>query len=343
MIVYNTILCEGVILVSGNCKKDLFSLSVFSTYINEKGNLAMDKVKRTISYWCNDTRNKLYVGKDIGVAILDTGISYHPDFDDRILAVEDMRGDNKFGYDINGHGTHVAGIIGGSGRLSGGAYSGIAPSSNLIVVRVLDEKGDGEIETVIKGIRWIRRNRKKYNIRVINISVGTLPHVGNREEEALLKEVEMLWDDGMIVVAAAGNYGPAWGTITTPGVSKKIITVGTSNDDETLEGPGRLRKNYSGRGPTRECVVKPDILAPGSKVMSCNGRYERTGRAYTLKSGTSMSAPVVSGAIAALLSKYPTMSNVEVKLRLGQTCRNLGLDKNRQGWGLLNVKDLLEL
>ena len=70
----------------------------------------MDKVKRTISYWCNDTRNKLYVGKDISVAVLDTGISYHPDFDDRILAVEDMRGDNKFGYDINGHGTHVADV-----------------------------------------------------------------------------------------------------------------------------------------------------------------------------------------------------------------------------------------
>lgn len=301
----------------------------------------MDKVKRAIDYWCDDTRNGFCTGKGVGVAVLDTGISSHPDFDDRILVVKDMRGDKKFKYDINGHGTHVAGIIGGNGSLSGGVYSGIAPACNLIMIRVLDEKGDGEIDTVIQGIRWVRQNRKKYNIRVVNISVGTLPHVGNREEEKLLKEVEILWDDGMVVVAAAGNYGPTWGSITTPGVSKKIITVGTSNDNEALEGPGRLRKNYSGRGPTRECVVKPDLLAPGSKVMSCNGRYERTGRAYTLKSGTSMSAPVVSGAIALLLSKYPSMSNVEVKLRLGQTCRNLGLDKNRQGWGLLNMKTLL--
>ncbi len=303
----------------------------------------MDKVKRTIDYWCDDTRSGVYAGKGIGVAILDTGISVHPDFDNRIVAFQDMRKGNKFGYDINGHGTHVAGIIGGSGKMSEGKYSGMAPLCKLIIVRVLDEKGDGEIRTVIEGIRWVRRNRRKYNIRIVNISVGTLPHYGDQEEDYLLKEVEQLWDEGVVVVAAAGNFGPAWGTITTPGISKKIITVGASNDEEESERFGKLRKNYSGRGPTRECVVKPDLVAPGSCVISCNGRYQRTGRAYTEKSGTSMSAPVVAGAIAVLLSKYPSMSNLEVKLRLRQTCVDLGLNKNRQGWGILHVKALLEL
>lgn len=303
----------------------------------------MDKVKRTIGYWCDDTRSGVYAGKGIGVAILDTGISYHPDFERRIIAFQDMRKENKFGYDMNGHGTHVAGIIGGSGKLSNRQYSGIAPCCNLIMVRVLDEKGDGEIATVIEGIRWVRKNRTRYNIRIVNISVGTLPHYGDREEDDLLKEVEQLWDEGVVVVAAAGNFGPAWGTITTPGISKKIITVGASNDEEESERLGKLRKNYSGRGPTRECVVKPDLVAPGSCVISCNGRYQRTGRAYTEKSGTSMSAPVVAGAIAVLLSKYPSMSNLEVKLRLRQTCVDLGLNRNRQGWGILHVKALLEL
>ena len=303
----------------------------------------MDKVKKTIGYWCDDTRSGVYAGKGIGVAILDTGISYHPDFERRIIAFRDMRKENKFGYDMNGHGTHVAGIIGGSGKLSNGQYSGIAPCCNLIMVRVLDEKGDGEIATVIEGIRWIRKNRTRYNIRIVNISVGTLPHYGDCEEDDLLKEVEQLWDEGVVVVAAAGNFGPAWGTITTPGISKKIITVGASNDEEESERLGKLRKNYSGRGPTRECVVKPDLVAPGSCVISCNGRYQRTGRAYTEKSGTSMSAPVVAGAIAVLLSKYSSMSNLEVKLRLRQTCVDLGLNKNRQGWGMLHVKALLEL
>ena len=303
----------------------------------------MDKVKRTIGYWCDDTRRGVCAGKGIGVAILDTGISYHPDFDQRIIGFQDMRKENKFRYDMNGHGTHVAGIIGGSGKLSNRQYSGIAPCCNLIMVRVLDEKGDGEIATVIEVIRWVRKNKTRYNIRILNISVGTLPHYGDQEEDDLLMEVEKLWDEGVVVVAAAGNFGPAWGTITTPGISKKIITVGASNDEEESESLGKLRKNYSGRGPTRECVVKPDLVAPGSCVISCNGRYQRTGRAYIEKSGTSMSAPVVAGAIAILLSKYPSMSNLEVKLRLRQTCVDLGLNKNRQGWGMLHVKALLEL
>ena len=303
----------------------------------------MKWVKKIINYHCRDTEEDRFPGKDVGVAILDTGISYHPDFDKRIVSFQDMRKERRFQYDINGHGTHVAGIIGGSGKLSRGIYRGMAPFCNLIMVRVLDEKGDGEIDTVIQGIRWVHSNRKKYNIRIVNISVGTLPHIGDREEERLIKEVEMLWDDGLVVVAAAGNYGPAWGSVTTPGISKKIITVGASNDDERIEGNINLRKHYSGRGPTSECVVKPDLLAPGSGVTSCNGRYERTGKAYTVKSGTSMAAPVVSGAVAVLLSKYPSMSNVEVKLRLWQSCVDLGLEKNRQGCGLLQVKNLLDL
>lgn len=303
----------------------------------------MDKVKRAVGYWCDDTRNGFCMGKGIGVAVLDTGISDHPDFEGRILAISDMRKEKKFPYDINGHGTHVAGIIGGSGKLSQGIYRGMAPQCNLVMVRVLDEKGDGDIETVIRGIRWIQEHRELYNIRVVNISVGTLPHRGDKVELRLIEEVERLWDDGLTVVAAAGNYGPEWGSITIPGVSKKIITVGSSNDEDEVEGNWNLRKSYSGRGPTSECVVKPDLLAPGSGIISCNGRYKRTGKAYTIKSGTSMATPVVSGAIATLLSKYPMMSNVEVKLRLRQTCMNLGLDKNRQGWGLLDVKALLEV
>lgn len=324
-------------------KKIYFPKEGLLNILIEKETGIMDKVKRTISYWCNDTTNGVCAGKGIGVAILDTGISYHPDFDRRIIAFHDVRKENKFRYDINGHGTHVAGIIGGSGKMSNRQYSGMAPDCNLIMVRVLDEKGDGEIVTMIEGIRWVRQNRKRYNIRIVNISVGMPPHYGDREEEELLKEVERLWDEGVVVVAAAGNFGPAWGTITTPGISKKIITVGSSNDEEESEQFGTLRKNYSGRGPTRECVVKPDLLTPGSCVISCNGRYQRTRRAYTEKSGTSMAAPVVAGAIAVLLSKYPSMSNLEVKLRLRQTCVDLGLDKNRQGWGMLNVKELLEL
>ena len=95
--------------------------------------------------------------------------------------------------------------------------------------------------------------------------------------------------------------------------------------------------NYSGRGPTEACICKPDVVAPGSSVVSCAGRPGK----YTIKSGTSMSTPIVSGAIALLLEKYPEMTNRDVKLKLMETSRDMGLPRNQQGWGLLDVEKLL--
>lgn len=296
-----------------------------------------------MNYWCDETVMGKFLGQGIGVAVLDSGISLHPDFDYRISGFKDMTKENKMIYDDNGHGTHVAGIIGGSGKLSKGGYSGMAPKCRLIIVKVLDGNGDGEVEHVIRGIRWVLENRERYGIRIVNISVGTLPHVADKEEEELVRAAEKLWDAGLVVVAAAGNYGPQEGSVTTPGISKKIITVGSSNDQKESNTFGRQKKNYSGRGPTKECVVKPDLVAPGSGVISCNGKYNKNVKPYISKSGTSMATPIVSGAIAVLLSKYPQMSNVEVKMRLRETCVDLGLDKNQQGWGLLNVRKMLNI
>lgn len=301
----------------------------------------MKQAKNTVAYWCDDTIRRKFLGQGIGVAVLDTGIALHPDFDYRISCFHDIINGKSMIYDDNGHGTHVAGIIGGSGKLSKGVLSGMAPRCRLIIVKVLDEKGDGEIENVIQGIGWVLKNREKYNIRVVNISVGTVPHAASEGEERLVNAVERLWDDGIVVVAAAGNYGPGAGTVTTPGISKKIITVGSSNDQKEIGTLSRQKKHYSGRGPTKECVVKPDVIAPGSGVNSCNGRYNRKEPAYVVKSGTSMATPIVAGAIAVLLSKYPDMSNVEVKLKLRESCVDMGYSRNRQGWGLLNVKRLL--
>ena len=126
-------------------------------------------------------------------------------------------------------------------------------------------------------------------------------------------------------------------SITTPGISRKVITVGCSDDNtEVLVGGNRM-VDYSGRGPTAACVCKPDIVAPGSCVVSCASQTDR----YAIKSGTSMSTPIVSGAIALLLEKYPDMTNLDVKLKLMQTARDIGLPKNQQGWGLLDIERLL--
>lgn len=296
----------------------------------------MKQVKKLVHYWCEDTINGTHLGQGIGVAVLDTGIARHPDFEDRIRVFGDVVNRRTKTYDDNGHGTHVAGIIGGSGRLSKGEFAGMAPLCSLIVLKVLDQKGNGDIRYVLDGVEWVLRNFRKYQIRIVNISVGTLPHVGSEAEKKLVEAVEKLWDNGLIVVAAAGNYGPGRGTITTPGISKKIITVGSSNDQYYTDTKGNKKKSYSGRGPTEECVCKPDVVAPGSYITSCSIK-----KPYTVKSGTSMSTPIVSGALAVLLSKYPDMSNVEAKLRLRQTCDDLKKPVNQQGWGILNMYKLL--
>ena len=150
--------------------------------------------------------------------------------------------------------------------------------------------------------------------------------------------VESLWDAGIAVVASAGNDGPERGSIASPGDSRKIITVGAY--EEIRRGRTRMgqRWKYSGRGPSDTCIVKPDLVAPGLGIISC-GRIDKEKKAYVEKSGTSMAAPIVSGAVACLLSEYPDMTNVEVKLKLRESC--ISLDEEGTGWGLLNIGELL--
>lgn len=302
----------------------------------------MRRVKETVHYFCNDTLFGHIDGHGVTTAVLDTGISPHPDLKGRIVAFGDMLYGKKRMYDDNSHGTHVAGIIAGSGGLSSGLYAGIAPASQIVAVKVLDQKGEGKIRFLIEGIKAILRNRDKWQIRIVNISIGTLPHQGDEEEMELMRWVDLLWDEGLVVVTAAGNFGPRSGTVTIPGISKKVITVGASDDGNQKGRYGKVGTNYSGRGPTSECVCKPDLVAPGSYIRSCNGfSQKKNQKAYSVKSGTSMSAPVVSGAVALLLSKYPDMKNVEVKLRLLMSADDMGKDPNIQGRGLLNIEKLL--
>lgn len=276
-------------------------------------------------------------GHGVGVAVLDTGIFPHQDFDDRITAFADITGHKKDAYDDCGHGTHICGIIGGSGVSSDGRYQGMAPGCSLIGVKVLDRKGNGYAADVLKGITWILENKERLGIRIMNISVGSYGKKGMSENSALVKGVNRAWDEGLVVVVAAGNNGPGRMSITTPGISRKVITVGCSDDDMEVIVGGNRMVDYSGRGPTAACICKPDVVAPGCSVVSCASRPGK----YTIKSGTSMSTPIVSGAIALLLEKYPDMTNLDVKLKLMESSRDIGLPKNQQGWGLLDVERLL--
>lgn len=279
--------------------------------------------------WLHVMEVRQLTGKGVGVAVLDTGAFPHIDFDSRIWAFQDFVNGKKVPYDDNGHGTHVLGIVGGSGKASGGKYRGMAPGCGLIPIKVLDSRGSGNKENVIEALYWIEENREKYHIRIINISVGTTHH---ERHDDLIQAVERAWDAGFVVVAAAGNMGPGQGSVTAPGSSRKIITVGSS--DMLVKNQG-----ISGRGPTRDCISKPDIVAPGNGIISCTNRMGEF--PYAAKSGTSMSTPVVSGGIALLLEKHPEYTNLDVKKKLRQTARNLGYPHNLQGWGQFQLDKFL--
>ena len=208
------------------------------------------------------------------------------------------------------------------------------PGCHLIPVKVLDRRGNGYSSDVLTGLRWIRENKERWNIRIVNISVGSFSRRNMGENSALVRGVNAAWDDGLVVVVAAGNMGPKSGTITTPGISRKVITVGCSDDHKEVNVLGSRMIDYSGRGPTNACICKPDIVAPGASIVSCASQPGK----YTSKSGTSMATPLVSGAIALLLEKHPEMSNRDVKLHLRDRAVDLGLPKiSRDGdfwmWG----------
>lgn len=279
-------------------------------------------------------------GKNVTVAIMDTGIAAHKDFDSRILAFRDFCEGRRECYDDNGHGTHVAGIIAGSGRMSAAVegrplYAGIAPQAGIVMLKVLDRLGNGKTEQVLAGIRWLREHRAAYNIRLLNISVGMLPNAGAAEQRALLEAVDGLWDAGIMVVAAAGNNGPRENTVTIPGISRKILTVGSA--DDSGNATGGLGRGYSGMGPTECCILKPEILAPGTNIMSC----AKDGVGYVKKSGTSMAAPVVTGALALAAEKYPSLTPAELKLRLYERAYPRGEHIGKKCWGVLHVDYLL--
>lgn len=234
----------------------------------------------------------------------------------------------------------MAGIIAGDGTLSGGKIKGVAVRAGLAAVRVLDGRGRGKLSYMLDGISWILRYREKFSIRVVNISVGTVQK-DPKETSRLIEAVDALWDAGLVVCVAAGNEGGKGESITSPGICRKAITVGSCDDHLMIDEKGRYFEHYSGKGPTRECICKPEIVAPGTNIISTNVMKKRTDYPYTVKSGTSMSTPIVSGAAALLLERYPDMTNANVKLRLRETAINLGLPLNHQGWGRLSIAGLL--
>jgi serine protease AprX len=260
------------------------------------------------------------------------------------------------GSDLFGHGTHVAGIVGSNGADSSGpgvfqTFKGMAPNVNIINLQVLDQNGSGLASEVIAAIEEAIQLQGAYNIRVINLSLGQ-PVYESYTLDPLCQAVEQAWGAGIVVVTSAGNYGrdnsqgtDGYATITSPGNDPYVITVGATDMNNTPYRFDDSVASYSSKGPTAiDHVVKPDLIAPGNNVISLlasssctlvttypsteipistyeysRGNGSQLSTSYYRLSGTSMAAPVVSGAAALLLQNQPSLTPDQVKARLMKT------------------------
>ena len=306
----------------------------------------MFRVRQQIGYdthfFCRDNPD------NYAVAIVDSGIIRHPDLERQVIAFYDFSNEkSKEWVDTYGHGTHVAGCLAGNGRLSKGRYHGICPETKLVILKVLNQTGIGEARWLIEALKYILNYHKQYNIRIVNLSLGVEKDVSRESLNKIKNLIDELTKEEILVVCAAGNYGPQNNTIYGIGTMKDVITVGCYDGIFEKRNSGFCRL-FSGRGDKDSLIVKPDIVAPGTKIISCSNRVEK-GRnqnyrnAYVEKSGTSMSAPIISGVLMGILLNYPNIGIKDIKTMLFKATTDIGYEKNMQGNGFINCKLLINM
>jgi len=270
-------------------------------------------------------------GEGITVAVVDSGVAPMLDFDGRLTLPADYPGTDDFG-----HGTHVAGIIGSNGSTVQ-AYKGIAPGVDLISLDVTDNTGMTYESTVIGALQWIYDHKDQLNIKVVNLSLNSTLEI-SYHQSPLDAACEILWFNRVVVVASAGNKGPAGGfnTINTaPANDPFIITVGASDEKGNANPADDTVAPFSSFGVTWDGFTKPDIIAPGYNVVQLLSPYSNWAlehpdrvveNAFIRLSGTSMAAPMVSAAVALLLQDEPNLTPDQVKYRLLNSDRMIAGD-----------------
>jgi serine protease AprX len=281
-------------------------------------------------------------GGGVSVAVVDTGIAgYLPDFysggQSRVVASAVTNPCATDADDHVGHGTHVAGLIAGNSVGYGGAalsgrYMGVAPKASLVSVKVSDDGGDTTVLDVIYGIQFAVDHRDDMGIRVVNLSLSSAA-AESYKTDPLDAAAEAAWFSGIVVVAAAGNDGQTGEAVSyAPGNDPFVITAGALDDRGTSLLSDDIVASWSSRGVTQDGFTKPDVLAPGNKLIAplaptssfpalC--RSCKVGRTYFRLSGTSMATAVVSGTVALMLQNKPALSPNQVKGTLVATGRKV--------------------
>ncbi|MDH3621353.1 MAG: S8 family peptidase, partial [Gammaproteobacteria bacterium] len=322
------------------------------------------------------SNNSTFRGSNIGIAVLDSGVAYHTDIRTDIHQYSFLQGafphpeiddgevesyNSSARGDGYGHGTHVAGIIAGSGKGSSGRYKGPASGSKILSLKVLDDTGQGSMSDVMAALDWLLKYGSYFDIRVANLSLGK-PITESNTTDPLVLAVEQLWDSGIVVAVAAGNYGrEGYFSITSPGNSRKVITVGSLTDNNTGDDySDDYVSTYSSRGPSAgDHVSKPDLVAPGNRLIAASPKESYLEKLlpelvvsctyadtcednYMTMSGTSMATPLVAAAAAMMLDKDSTLSPATVKARLMRSAQKLDESPVVGGAGLLDIEAALD-
>jgi len=269
-------------------------------------------------------------GAGTTVAVLDTGIDEgHPDLAGQVAESVDFTGTvpagNTGNDDDNGHGTHVASLVAGTGVASAGSRRGVAFGARLQVGKVLDYRARGQASWIIAGMQWAVAQGSK----VVNLSISD---AGGRADDPVVLALESLTASGdALFVVAAGNYGPSGATIGSPGLAASALTVGAVTSADVVSG-------ISSHGPTRDDYrLKPDITAPGVNIVGARagGRGET---AYATFTGTSQATPQVAGAAAILRAMHPTWGWQQIKSALVSSATpTAGTTVWAQGGGRLDL------
>lgn len=229
----------------------------------------------------------------------------------------------------------MTGIACGNGFLSQEKYRGVAPHAHIISLKILDQLGQGNSSRAISAFQWILDNMAKYNIKIVNLSIGTNDRKVNR---SLMESVEQLWNRGLVVIAAASNPEGQQSFQPPPVLSPKILTVGAWEDRAYFQTP---RKSFLF---SEEPKTMPDVWTYGNDIISVlspdfnfslqnRGTDKIVANHYVRMSGTSMATPVISGITALLLEKNPHLTPNQIKKILCRVSENHG--------GLLTVSSFL--
>ncbi|QNE21046.1 S8 family serine peptidase [Kribbella qitaiheensis] len=266
-------------------------------------------------------------GTGVKVAILDTGVdTTHPDLAGKVVESKSFVSDTI--TDGNGHGTHVASTIVGSGAASSGRYKGVAPGARLIIGKVLDDGGSGDESGIIDGMQWAASSGAK----VVSMSLGGGPSDGTDPLSQAVNDLTAA--TGTLFVIAAGNAGPEESTVASPGAADAALTVAATDKSDGLA-------NFSSRGPRLDSALKPDIAAPGVNIVAARAAGTSLGTPvndkYTTLSGTSMATPHVAGSAAILAQRHPDWKASQLKAALMSTSKDDGFTVYQQGSGRVDI------